>query len=149
VREEPLQELLGEALKGLLDNLQLVLVKTRCDVHGMKDGLCVGLEILLITVAVLIVTQIPKSLSRIPRLRPHRGRGVIPESGIDHLLKEFIIASLFVFSLDQTLLDVSLQPLDVQLPHLLDFNYELIQGCSDLGQVRCEEPEILSCESQK
>lgn len=69
MREESLQELWGEALEGLLDNVQLVLVKTCSDVHGMKDGLCVGLEILLIAVAILIVAQIPKCLSRIPRLR--------------------------------------------------------------------------------
>ena len=78
-----------------------------------------------------------------------RGRCVIPESGIDYLLKEFIIACLAIIPLDQTLLDVSLQPLDIQFPHLLDFNYELIKGCGHLGQVRCEERVILSGKSQK
>ena len=129
--------------------MQLVLVETGRDVHGMKDCLCVGLEILLITVAFLIVAQVRQSLRRFPRLWASRGRGVIPEAGIDYLLKEFIIACLAIIPLDQTLLDVSLQPLDIKLPHLLDFDYELIQGCGHLGQVRCEERVIQRGESQK
>ena len=88
----------------------------------MKDRLCVGLKILLVTLPIFLVTQIPDCLCRIPRLRTYRGRGVITEPGIDNLVKEFIIASLILISLDQTLLDVSLQPLDVQLPHFLDIN---------------------------
>ena len=58
MREELLQEWRGKALEGLLDNVQLILVKAGCDIQWMKDCLGLGLKILLITVAVLLVAQV-------------------------------------------------------------------------------------------